>query len=220
MKNVASPKTMTHLQHISQKELQENIIFYKHLLEITPEAIVIHSNGKIVYINPTAVKMIGGKNEKEVIGRNVMDFIHPDSIPLIKERIQSMLTKQKVAPFVEEKFITLKGEIINTETKAVPFTYKSQPAILAIIRDITTKKKEEERKIFLDQLSKSLGSSIDYRTTLKNISKSIVPALADYSRIVLLDQSNNISEVFAHHVNPKKLKSVEKLYDSYKNDSK
>ncbi|HSW97076.1 MAG TPA: PAS domain S-box protein [Candidatus Saccharimonadales bacterium] len=216
MKN-NSRQASTH--SISKKVLQENNIFYKHLLEITPEAIVIHSGGKIVYINPTAVKMIGAKSEKELLGRSVMDFIHPDSQSLIKERITSMLSKQKVAPFVEEKFIGVGGDIIIAETKAVPFMYQGKPAILAILHEITDKKKKEERQKFLDTLSKLLGTSIDYRTTLDNISRSIVPALADYGRIILVDDNKHISEIYAHHANPKKLKEVEKLYNAYKNDS-
>jgi len=216
MSIVTKDKKNSHLIKETKKELQENVTFYKHLLELTPEAIVIHSQGEIIYINPTAVKMVGAKNAQEIIGKSVMDFVHPESAALIKKRIQMMLSKQKVAPFVEEKFISLKGEIFITETKAVPFSYQGQPAILVILRNITDKKKEEERQKFLNTLSKMLGSSIDYRTTLRNISKSIVPSLADYSRIVLVDENNHISEIFAHHVDPKKLKFVEKLYDAYK----
>jgi PAS domain S-box-containing protein len=201
----------------TKKTLKENPTFYKHLLEITPEAIVIHSQGEIVYANPTAQKMFGFKSTNEFFGKPVMSFIHPDSIPLIKKRIEMMLSKQKVAPFVEEKFISTTGEILLAETKAVPFTYNGQPAILAILRDITAKKKEEERQKFFTNLSKLLSSSIDYRTTLMNISKSIVPTLADYSRIVLIDENDHISDVFAYHADPKKLKFVEKLYEGYKN---
>jgi PAS domain S-box-containing protein len=217
MKNLSKSSRDSVSTNATKKELDENVTFYKHLLELTPEAIVIHSQGKIVFINPTGMKMIGAKNTKQIIGKSVMDFIHPESVELIKKRIRMMLSKQKVAPFVEEKFISLQGKIFNAETKAVPFTYQGQPAILAILRDITHKKKEEERQKFLNQLSKMLGSSIDYKTTLKNISESIVPSLADYSRIVLVDDNNQISDIFAYHTDPKKLKSVEELYDAYRN---
>jgi PAS domain S-box-containing protein len=203
----------------TKKVLQENITFYKHLLELTPDAIVIHSQGKIVFLNPAALKLIGANKESEVLGRSVMDFIHPDYIDLIQKRIHMMLSKKKVAPFVEEKFISLQGEIFIAETKAVPFTYQGQPAILAILHDITDKKKAEQRQSYLNNLSKLLGTSIDYRTTLKNISESIVPSLADYTRIVLVDENKRILEIFAHHSDPKKVKYVEELYDAYKSDS-
>src|SRR5258708_7332210 len=175
----------------TQQELHKNTAFYKHLLEITPEAIVIHIGGRIVYINPAALRMIGAKKSQEIIGKSVMKFIHPDSMPLIKKRISMMLNKQKVAPFIEEKFVTLQGDIIIAETKAVPFIYEGKAAILVIMRDVSDKKKDEERQKTLNNISRLLGTSIDYRTTLTNIGKSIVPSLADYSRIVLVNEQNH-----------------------------
>src|SRR5580704_13658473 len=126
-----------------KKVFTESPIFYKHLVELAPEAIVIHSNGKIVYANPAAFKLIGAKNENEIIGKSVMEFVHPDSYSLIQKRIQMMLSKKKVAPFVPEKFITLKGEIIFAETKAIPFDFHGKSSILAILHNITDKEKEE-----------------------------------------------------------------------------
>lgn len=199
--------------------LEENEVFYRHLVELTPDAIVIHSEGKVVFINPIALKLIGAKDAKEVVGRSVMDFIHPDSIPLIQERIKKLLAKQKIAPYVEEKFITLKEEIIIAETKAVPFIYHGKPAILAILHDITKRKKNEERQAYLTKVSKLLSSSIEYKTTLENISKSIVPTIADYIRIVLIDENKSVSEIFTYHKNLKKLEYAKELYQAYKNRS-
>lgn len=199
----------------TRDELREQATFYKHLVELSPEAIVIHSHGRIVYINPAAVKLVGAKKASDIVGRPVMDFIHPDSLLLIKERIKKMISKQKVAPYVEEKFITLNGEIIVAETKAVPFVYQGEPAILAILHNITDRKKEEERQAFLNKFSKKLSTSIDYKTTLDNIGKSIVPKLADYSRIVLIEDGQK-TEVLSHHISNNKLKYVQNLYEKYK----
>ncbi len=197
----------------------ENPVFYKHLIELAPEAIIIHSKGKIVYINSVAKKLISAKNENEIIGKSVMEFIHSDSVPLIEERIKRILHKKKVAPFVVEKFIDLNGEIIFAETKAVPFIYQGEPAILAILRNITDRKKEEDRQSFINNLSKLLSSSIDYKTTIENVVKSIVPSIADYSRIILVDENGTISEEVSYHADPNKLGYVKKLYEAYRNRS-
>ena len=67
MQSINNEQKNFHTIKNTKKELLENITFYKHLLELTPEAIVIHSHGKIVYINPTGLKMVGAKNAKEII---------------------------------------------------------------------------------------------------------------------------------------------------------
>jgi PAS domain S-box-containing protein len=202
--------------HNIENVFTENPVFYKHLIELDPEAIVIHSNGKIVYANPAAIKLVGAKSAKEIVGKTVMSFVHPDSYSLIEKRIQQMLNNKKVAPFAVEKFFTLKKEIFYAETKAIPFTFQGKSSILAILHDITDKRKEQERQDFLNDISRALTSSIEYKKTLENIIKSIVPALADYSRLILLDDDGNVYDELSFHVDPKKLEFVKKLYNAYK----
>jgi PAS domain S-box-containing protein len=200
-----------------RKELQSSDVFYKHVVELTPEAVVIHCEGTIIYANPAALKLIGAKKASELIGKPVMKFIHPDSIPLIKSRITKMLNKQIIAPFVDEKFISITGKTVYVETKAVPFMFQGKRAILAILRDNSERKKTEEKQKFLFEVSTILAKSVEYKTTLNNICKLLVPYLADYIRIALLDDSNQIREVAAYHKDQKKKVLVEKLYDSYRN---
>ena len=201
------------------KELQTSDIFYKHIVELSPDAVVIHSDGKIMYANQAALTLMEAKNAGEVVGQPVMKFIHKDSIPLIKSRIEQMLSKHKVAPFVEEKFISLKGRIVFAETKAIPFTFHGKQAILAIVRDISTRKKLEEKQNFLEKVSILLNASVDYKTTLTNICKLLVPYLADYIRIALVNDNDQIEEVAAYHSDPKKIALVSKLYSAYKGRS-
>lgn len=202
-----------------KENLQESQIFYRHLAELTPETVVVHQEGKIVYVNPTALTFIKAKKKSEVVGQPITRFIHPDSSSLIQNRIRTMLSNGKAAPFVEEKFITMQGDIVYAQTKAVPFTFRGKPAILAILHDITKQKQLEERQKFLEQISVLLGASIDYKTTFKNISKLLVPTIADYIRIIIVDEANKIEEVVAYHSDPKKQTLVKKLYAAYKDRS-
>jgi PAS domain S-box-containing protein len=217
MRNTKLKGTTT--QNLSSKniteQLQVNDIFYKHVVELTPEAVVVHCEGKIIYANPATLTLIGAKSAKEIVGKSVMSFIHKDSISLIQSRIKTMLSNHKVAPYAEEKFINLKNEIILAETKAVPFTFKGKPAILAILHDISARKKAEEKKEYLEKVSTLLNASVDYKTTLNTICKLLVPHLADYIRIALIDDKNQIEEVATYHVNPRKLPLVKKLYAVY-----
>src|ERR1700722_10718872 len=201
------------------KELQTSDIFYKHVVELTPEAVVIHSEGKVVYANPAALALVEAKSARELVGQPVMRFVHKDSIPLIQSRIEKMLSKNKVAPFVEEKFISLTGKIILAETKAIPFIFQGKPAILAILHDISARKKSEEKQKFLEKVSMLLSVSVDYKTTLANISKLLVPYLADYIRIALIDDAGEIEEVAVYHSDPKKIALVRKLYKVYRDKS-
>ena len=115
---------------------------YEDLLERLPLGVVINYQGTLVFANSHAHYVMGANRPKELIGRKIIDFIHPVSQKDIKERIQKV-NEGKSVPMLEEKFIRIDGKLIDVETIAFPFTYKGKQAIQVIFRDITEKKNAE-----------------------------------------------------------------------------
>jgi GAF domain-containing protein len=85
-----------------------------------------------------------------------------------------------------------------------------------IARDMTERKQAEERQRLLNEASDVLVSSLDHQITLQEIAQLIVPALADYCRIALVDEQQQIKEIAVNHIDPEKTALVRELYDHYK----
>ncbi len=117
---------------------------YRNLVELSPDAIVVHIRGKVIFINPAGAKLFGAVNPGQLIGKNVMDFVHPDYRKAVKERIHQTGKEGKNVPLIEEKFIRLDGSVIDVDVKAIPITYRGERGALVIIRDITERKQTEE----------------------------------------------------------------------------
>jgi PAS domain S-box-containing protein len=133
---------------ITERKLQEqeHELRFQSLVEHLPLGIGIHINGELVMANAYAHTLMRVK-QGELIGRNVMEFVHQESKPLVLERMKRVLAGETL-PAAEEKFIRADGEVIFVETSALPFTFKGQPAVQIIVRDITDQKRvaEEIRK--------------------------------------------------------------------------
>lgn len=127
-----------------ENTLQRSEEYYRQLTDLSPNAIVIHSEGKFVFVNPAAVKLFGAKRPKELIGKPVVDIIHPNYREIIIEQIKKIMEEGKEVPLTEEKFIRLDGKVIDVEVTAIPFTYQGKPAVLAIGNDITERKQAGE----------------------------------------------------------------------------
>jgi len=140
-----------------EKELIESEERHRRLVELCPEAVAVHSKGKIVYINAAGAKMLGVASPEELIGKSVMDFVHPDYREIIKNRIRRTIKKGKATPLIEEKLIRPDGSIIYVETVATRITYLGEPAMLAVSRDITERKKMEERLRLYEKKLRSLA---------------------------------------------------------------
>lgn len=75
---------------------------------------------------------------------------------------------------------------------------------------------EKERQRLLNEASAALVSLLDHQFTLQEIARMIVPAFADYCRIVLLDERGEIKEITVDHIDPARASLVRALYDEYK----
>lgn len=115
---------------------------YKDLVEFLPVGIGIHTKGKLVYANKYAAEMLGAKTSEELIGKEVINFIHPDFRDIVLERIQ-MVRQGKSAPQIEEKYVRLDGEVIDVQSSALPFFYNGEFAVQNIAFDITAHKAAE-----------------------------------------------------------------------------
>jgi len=149
---------------LSETALRESEERYRKLVEFSPDAISIHREGKIVFINVAGVKLLGAVNPEQLIGKSVLDFVHPDYKEIARERIRLMGEEGKNVSPVEEKLIKLDGSVINAEVIAMPFTYQGKPGVQVIIRDITDRKRAEEA---LKQ------SEEKYRTLIDNIQDGV-----------------------------------------------
>jgi two-component system sporulation sensor kinase A len=124
--------------------LKESEERYRALVNWSPIPIVVHRNGVFVYVNPATIKMFGASSELELIGKSVLDFSHPDSTPLIKNRIQQMAINNAILPIIEERFIKLDGSsTIDVEVQSLPIKYKGEDAYIVVAHDITERKKME-----------------------------------------------------------------------------
>jgi PAS domain S-box-containing protein len=91
--------------------------------------------------------------------------------------------------------------------------------IVGNFRNITERKQIEERQRLLNQASEKLASSLDHQITLHEIAQLIVPSLADYCRIAVLDEQRQIKEIAVNHIDPQQLILVRALYEQYKDHS-
>ena len=70
--------------------LRESGERYRQLIDVAPDAIFVHSEERIVLVNPAMVRMFGAGSAGELVGREVLDVIAPGSRELVRERIRQL----------------------------------------------------------------------------------------------------------------------------------
>ena len=130
-------------EKFAKEKLRESEERYRSLVELSPDMIALHSQGKYVYINPAGVKMLGASEPEELIGKSILEIIHPDYLGIVKERIRQ-LEEEKGVPPLEEKYIRLDQKIVDVEVAATLIHYQGQLMTQVVARNITERKKAEE----------------------------------------------------------------------------
>src|SRR6201988_148293 len=131
-------------RHRIEGALKESEERYRSLVELSPDAIVVHHEGKFTYVNPAAVRLWGASSPEELIGRSILDLVHPDFCDHVKEGLDFIQTFQEPTTFAEQKYLRLDNSVIDVEVTGLPFTSEGKSAVLSVIRDITEKKQARE----------------------------------------------------------------------------
>jgi diguanylate cyclase (GGDEF)-like protein/PAS domain S-box-containing protein len=144
----------------AEAALRESEERYRRLVEMSPEGIAIHSEGKVVFANPSALRTLGASRPEDVIGRPVLELVHPEYRAIVRARME-VLKRGEAVPFIEEKLLRLDGTAVDVEGQAMPFTYDEKPAVQVVMRDISERKRAEKLQRALYRIAEISGSVQD-----------------------------------------------------------
>lgn len=153
------------IQDITERKetAREGEIRYQSLLDRLPVGIVIHRQGKLLFANGQAHQILGAKRTMELVGTDVLNFVHPDFHSRIIRRMKEV-EDGLPGPMVEQKYIRIDGRVIDVETMAFPYNFNGEPAVQVIFRDITERKNTETQikrnEILLAQLFQNLPMAV------------------------------------------------------------
>ena len=140
----------------TEMALQESEENYRRLVELSPEAIFICAEGKLIFSNASGARLLGVEQPEKLHGKTILDFIHSDFHESIQRRIKNLRKRGESHRLIEGMVIRLDGSSIPVETAAIPFTYHGEKAILVVARDISEQIRMQDELIKAQKLE-SLG---------------------------------------------------------------
>jgi diguanylate cyclase (GGDEF)-like protein/PAS domain S-box-containing protein len=125
------------------QKLRDSEERYRTLVEWSPEPVLVHRLGTILYVNPSAIKTFGAQHASDMVGQQTTRFIHPDFRAQQSQRMQAIVNQVRIKPMAESRFLRLDGSAFEVEVQGTSIAYEGQPAIHVVLRDITQRKQAE-----------------------------------------------------------------------------
>jgi PAS domain S-box-containing protein len=135
---------------LAEAVLRESEERYRSLVDLSPDGIIVHSNGVVVFVNPSALRMCGGVGRESFEGRQVLDFVHPDDRAKVVGRVRRMVETGGGEPAMGERFLRVDGTDFDVEVTASGILYQGVPSVQVVFRDISDRvrldREAEERR--------------------------------------------------------------------------
>ena len=129
-------------QQTFERELGDLVDRYRLLTEVSPDAVVVHQNGQLVYGNRAALKL-GGGTVADLFGRPITEFIHPNDLGDTIDRIAQLKDDGQFFEHGEARIVSPDGTVNVMEVTSVRTSWAGEPAYQVIMRDISERRAAE-----------------------------------------------------------------------------
>lgn len=144
LKTLAAQASFAIYRVEQQERLSNSEAQYRQLIERAPSPIAVYAESRFLFLNPAAVRMLGGESTEQFIGRPVMDFVAPGHRRSLLRHMAAIKSGRDPSYSLVEKFLHLNGELVDVEITGYPIDYMGQPAVQVTFRDITAQVRAEK----------------------------------------------------------------------------
>ncbi|HUJ58102.1 MAG TPA: PAS domain S-box protein [Kofleriaceae bacterium] len=124
---------------------------FRMLIERAPTAILVHRDGKLLYANPAAVALLDYDSADQLIGRALLEFIHPDDRDLIRTRIEHT-SREGFTRRAEARMRRRDGSYVMVDGEGVRLDFDGEPANVVLGRDVTERNQMFARMAIADRM--------------------------------------------------------------------
>ena len=215
-----------------EQAVQESEARFRALADGAPVPISVSRDGRHLYVNAAYRKCFGLAQDMELVGSSIFDQIAPEDRPRIQHNIRSRYAGQAVDAEYEFTGLGTDGSRLTMEVRIGQINLADGAASMAFLTDVTQRQRairelaESELRfrntadsvVLLADAGKLLTNSLEYERALAELARLVVPRLADWCAIDMLESSNVLRRVAVVHPDPAKVDMAHSLHRRYPPD--
>ncbi len=165
--------------------LVKNDRCYELIINNSSDAIIVTSEGKLIFANDRAEKIFGVYTSGELIGMELLSFVHPDDRILVRKHMEMSCLGQASPVQYEYKIMSHKGRIIDLESTSDILVYQGKLSNISILKDISSRKQISKLKSDIRDNERVLNETIEYNKLLTEFFSNISHELKTPLNVIL-----------------------------------
>ena len=165
---------VTH-RRATEQALRDSEARYRSLVENTPDGILIHRDGKPLFVNRALIEIAGGQSAEDLLSRSIADFVFPEDQAAIAAR-SARLERGEPTEALVLRFRRLDGQGALVKIDSHRIEFEGKPALRAFVRPMTEamlaeqalKESEERYRQLVDASPDGIAVSQEGKVLLVN----------------------------------------------------
>ncbi|KGK89966.1 ATP-binding protein [Clostridium sp. HMP27] len=151
-------------RRIIEESLIKNKICYDILFENSQNAIIVHADGKILYANESAARLLGYESPLDLNNKSIYNHCSQKDIAFVKERYLNIIKSKLSKVIYESNILNCTGNSIAVRNTSTFFVYEGKESVMSFLLDITPEKQIETLKHDVEKNIKLLNESREFNT--------------------------------------------------------
>jgi two-component system cell cycle sensor histidine kinase/response regulator CckA len=135
----------------TESALQNSEAGFRAMIEGSPDGIVVHRGGRIVYVNPS-LRTALGYDATALMGYDFLQLFHSQDVDKERARLAELGTSGKPTSPQEFRLLRREGTSAVFEGVSIPLVFEGKQSIAALLRDLTERKRMEQRLMLADRM--------------------------------------------------------------------
>jgi len=134
---------------------------WRKLLELSTDGIYLQVDGRFAFVNAPMTKLLGETKACDLVGRRVLELIHPDDREAARQRMDVAMESGRTMSSTDQRFVLLDGTAIHVAVSETPAVYAGRKATQVIVKDLAARKRSEEKERVSQDRFKDLVQTIN-----------------------------------------------------------
>jgi two-component system, cell cycle sensor histidine kinase and response regulator CckA len=118
---------------------------YRRLVELLPDPLVVHADGRVLFANTAAAQVLGCTNGAGLVGVSLASLATPRSRQAVEDRMRE-LSEGRAVKMTHHTMHRVDGKgTVDLESVSIPFEYQGAAAALTVARDVSARVQLEEQ---------------------------------------------------------------------------